>query len=94
MLGRLQIRLNLHHILEKQNIYILLRDNLIMNKWLELFVGLILVIIAIVVAFVLPMGVDWKIDEAAITVLKGGIFWFVVGIGALFVLLGISDLKG
>ncbi len=65
-----------------------------MNKWLELLVGLILVIGAILIAFYSPLSVSWGLSAAAISVFLGGLFWFVVGIGVLFVLLGISDLKG
>ncbi|MEK6825472.1 MAG: hypothetical protein AABY00_01665 [Nanoarchaeota archaeon] len=65
-----------------------------MNKWLELLVGLVLVIGAILVAFYSQSWGTWNFWSAAGTVFKGGLFWFVVGIGALFVLLGISDLKG
>ena len=65
-----------------------------MNKWLELLVGLGLVIGAILVAFYSQSWGTWNFWSAAGTVFKGGLFWFVVGIGALFVLLGISDLKG
>jgi len=66
-----------------------------MNKWTELLFGLILVIGAIVVAWFSPFwwGEFWNFRSAAWTVLKGGIFWFIVGIGTLFILLGISDLK-
>ena len=65
-----------------------------MNKWIELLIGLILVVGAILVAFYSSLGLSWGLGDAALLVLKGGVFWFVVGIGALFVLLGISDLKG
>lgn len=60
-----------------------------MNKWIELLLGLILVIAAIYV-----WGINfWGMGDSALSVLKGGIIWFVLGIGALFVLLGISDIK-
>ena len=67
-----------------------------MNKWFDLLFGLILVIGAIVIAFYSPdwWGDFWNFRHAAWIVLKGGVFWGIVGIGALFVLLGISDLKG
>lgn len=65
-----------------------------MNKWVELLIGLILLIVAIVVAFVtLPLG-TWNFGTAAWEFLKGGLIWFVGLIGILFILLGISDLKG
>ena len=66
-----------------------------MNKWFELLVGLIFVVGVIVVAFYSQSwGALWNFWSAAWVVLKGGIFWFILGIGALFILLGISDLKG
>ena len=60
-----------------------------MNKWIELLVGLILVVASVYV---------WGMDilgagTAGLEFLKGGIIWFVIMIGALFILLGISDLK-
>jgi len=67
-----------------------------MNKWLELLIGLILVVGAIVIAFYSSdwWGEFWNFKNAAWVVFKGGVFWAIVGIGILFVLLGISDLKG
>lgn len=67
-----------------------------MNKWTELLFGLILVIGAIVVAWYSGIwwGAFWNFKHAAWEFLKGGVFWFIIGIGALFILLGISDLKG
>jgi hypothetical protein len=65
-----------------------------MNKWLELLAGLILVVGAIIFAFYSQSWGAWEFWEAAGTVFKGGLFWGIVGIGALFILLGISDLKG
>ena len=60
-----------------------------MNKWAELFLGLILVVIAVYV-----WGINWYgFGTAALEFLKGGIIWFVIMIGALFIMLGISDLK-
>lgn len=60
-----------------------------MNKWLEILLGLILVIAAVYV-----WGINfWGMGEAALTFLKGGIVWFVIMIGLLFLMLGISDLK-
>lgn len=65
-----------------------------MNKWLELLIGLILVVAPILVAFwVGPSNAWYHVGEEALIVLQGGIFWFLVGIGALFILLGISDMK-
>jgi len=65
-----------------------------MNKWAELLIGLILIVAGILVwAYTLGHGF-WDFGTAAWEVLKGGIVWFVIGLGLLFVLLGISDLKG
>ena len=61
-----------------------------MNKWIELLLGLILVVVPILLAaLVWP---SWW--QASWDVLLGGVFWALVGLGALFILLGISDLKG
>ena len=67
-----------------------------MNKWTELLFGLILLIGAIVVAWYSAdwWGATWNFKHAAWEFLKGGVFWFMVMIGTLFILLGISDLKG
>ncbi|MBX4212055.1 hypothetical protein KW787_01185 [Candidatus Pacearchaeota archaeon] len=64
-----------------------------MNKWTELIVGLILVIGAIIIAWY-SQGWSWDFWHAAGTFFLGGLFWLVIMIGALFILLGISDLKG
>ena len=65
-----------------------------MNKWSELLVGLILIIVAIVVAWYSQTWGSWNFWNAAGQFFKGGLFWMIVMIGALFVVLGISDLKG
>lgn len=62
-----------------------------MNKWLELLIGLILVVVAVA-----EWGLDYTglgFGTAALEVLKGGVVWFVIMLGLLFILLGISDLK-
>jgi len=64
-----------------------------MNKWLEILVGLIL-IIAAVLAWAYTKGFGfWDFGSAAWEVLKGGVIWFVIMIGLLFLMLGISDLR-
>lgn len=64
-----------------------------MNKWMEILVGLVLIIIGVLVwIYSLNWGA-WNFGTAAWEFLKGGILWAVLGIGALFILLGISDLK-
>ena len=71
-----------------------------MNKWTELFSGLILVVGMILLAWMSSayswtlFGKDLNILNAAWVFLKGGIFWLVFMIGVLFILLGISDIKG
>lgn len=60
-----------------------------MNKWLELLVGLVLVLAA-AIAWITNLG---GMGGAALEFLKGGIVWFVILIGLLFLMLGISDLK-
>ena len=69
-----------------------------MNKWSEILIGLILIIGAILVAFYsqnwIILGKSFNFWHAGWEFLKGGIFWFVAMVGVLFVLLGISDLKG
>lgn len=64
-----------------------------MNKWIELLIGLVLVVGAIFVAFFSQEWGTWDFWSAAWIVLKGGLFWFVAGMGVLFILLGISDLR-
>lgn len=68
-----------------------------MNKWLELLVGLVLIIAAIFVwgysANWSLLGISFDFGNAAWTFLKGGVIWTVIMVGLLFLLLGISDLK-
>jgi len=70
-----------------------------MNKWAELLLGLILVIGTILVAWASSaynwwiFGKQTNILHSAWLFLQGGLFWFVIMIGVLFILLGISDLK-
>jgi len=60
-----------------------------MNKWAEILLGLILVIAAVV-----AWTVDfWAMGSAALAFFKGGLVWFVIFIGLLFLILGISDLR-
>jgi hypothetical protein len=70
-----------------------------MNKWTELLGGLILLIGAILIAWLSSInswtlfGKDFNFLSSAWIVLKGGLFWFVALIGLLMIVLGISDLK-
>jgi len=70
-----------------------------MNKWIELLLGLILVVGMILIGYYSWAGA-WAVAgksldffHAAWIFLKGGVFWFVVMLGLLLILLGISDLK-
>ncbi|MDP4039933.1 MAG: hypothetical protein Q8P57_05140 [Candidatus Pacearchaeota archaeon] len=65
-----------------------------MEKWSELLIGLILVIGAILIAYYSQNWGNWNFWSAAGEFFKGGLFWVIVMIGSLFILLGISDLKG
>ena len=60
-----------------------------MNKWLELLLGIILVIVPLMLIQYYP-----SIWTAALAVLLGSIFWCVIGLGLLFILLGLADLRG
>ena len=70
-----------------------------MNKWTELIFGLILLILAIFLAWHSAayswtlFGKDLNFLHSAWIFLKGGIFWFLVMIALLFILLGINDIK-
>ena len=70
-----------------------------MNKWLEILLGLVLIIGMILVGFYSSVGA-WEVAGKAINFwhsawmfLQGGIFWFIIMIGLLFLMLGISDLR-
>ena len=70
-----------------------------MNKWSELFIGLILLIGIILVAWFSAQN-DWTIFgksinmlSAAWIVFKGFVFWVVFFVGLLLIILGISDMK-
>lgn len=62
-----------------------------MNKWVELLFGLILIVGSIYVAWGMNL---FHMGAAAVQFLKGGVVWVAILVGLLFVMLGISDLKG
>ena len=68
-----------------------------MNRWTEILVGLVLIVAAVLVWaysstwMIGPVSFDF--GHAAWDFLKGGIIWFAIMIGLLFLLLGISDLR-
>ena len=60
-----------------------------MNKWFEILAGLILITLSIYF-----WGMDiFGVGTAAVEFLKGGIVWFIILVGIVLILLGISDLK-
>ena len=60
-----------------------------MNKYFEILIGLVLLLIPIYTWIV-----DWAgFGTAALTFLKGGLIWLLLGIGAVFLMMGLSDLK-
>ncbi len=83
-----------------QNLFKRIRYKLAMDKWTEILVGLVLVVGAVLVAWESSVygwavfGHNLDFLNAAWTFFKGGLWWLVFMVGALFVLLGISDLKG
>lgn len=64
-----------------------------MNKWLEIFGGLALVIATLVLSFYSQNGGAFNFWNAAGEFLKGGIFWMTIMIGTILIILGISNLK-
>ncbi|MEX0920758.1 MAG: hypothetical protein WDZ62_00645 [Candidatus Pacearchaeota archaeon] len=70
-----------------------------MNKWIELILGLILLVGIILVGWASSayswtiFGKDLNFLHSAWIFLKGGIFWLVAMIAILLIILGISDLK-
>jgi hypothetical protein len=70
-----------------------------MNKWAEIFIGLILLVGMVLVAWAssayswVIFGKDLNLLHSAWIFLKGGVFWLVTSIGIMLILLGISDLK-
>ncbi len=67
-----------------------------MNKWAEILVGLILILGTFLVGWYSEQwfGAFWDFKSAAWVVFKGGLAWFLFFLGLLFLMLGISDLKG
>ncbi len=65
-----------------------------MNKWTEILLGLILLNGAILVwSLSQGWGNFWNFGTAAWEFFKGGLIWFAILIGFIFIMLGISDLK-
>ena len=70
-----------------------------MNKWLELFLGLILLVIVILISWASDayawtiFGKDLNFLHSAWILLKGGVFWFALMVALLLITLGINDLR-
>ncbi len=65
-----------------------------MNKWMELLIGLLLITLPIIGAWYSHEYMwSWDFWTAAGIFFRGGLFWFLMMIGVLFLLLGISDLR-
>ena len=60
-----------------------------MNKWLEILIGLVMLIASI---YVIGMNL-FGFGTSALIILKGGIIWTILGVGFLLIILGIMDLK-
>lgn len=60
-----------------------------MNKWMELLLGLILVLVPVI----LVVQNSWGLGLSTLEFLKGAIMWIIFVFGLLFIILGISDLK-
>ena len=60
-----------------------------MNKWTEILFGLIFMLGAVLIALTFPNWLD-----SALIFLKGAVLWFVLGIGLILLMLGISELRG
>ena len=64
-----------------------------MNKWAEIILGLILIVVAVLIWTYTLQYDFWDFGTAAWEFLKGGIVWLIILIGLLFLLLGISELR-
>ena len=60
-----------------------------MNKYLEILIGLV-ILLAPIYAWI----ANWaSFGTAATLFLKGGLVWLFLAIGAVFLIMGLSDLK-
>lgn len=70
-----------------------------MNKWVELTLGLVLLVMVILVAWAssayswMILGKDFNFLHSAWIFFKGGLFWFVTMIALLLIVLGINDIR-
>ncbi len=64
-----------------------------MNKWIEILVGLLVILLGVLLwATTLGIGF-WDFGTAAWELVKGGAVWVILLIGFVLLVLGISDLK-
>jgi hypothetical protein len=70
-----------------------------MNKWAELFTGLILLVGILLIAWFsaqngwMVFGKSFNLLNSAWIVFKGFLFWTIFFVGLLLIILGISNLK-
>jgi len=65
-----------------------------MNKWLEILLGIILIIAVILFAsYSTGWGSFWNFRHAAWEFFKGGLAWCVIIAGILLIILGISEIS-
>ncbi len=64
-----------------------------MNKWIEILLGLIFLNGAIAVWAISSSWGSWNFGAAALSFFQGGLVWMIILIGAVLIMLGISDLK-
>jgi hypothetical protein len=65
-----------------------------MNKWLEILIGLLILIGVILFGWKsVEWGSFWNFRHAAWEFLKGGVIWMVALVGFVLVILGINDLR-
>lgn len=62
-----------------------------MNKWLELILGLVLLLGTVALVFPGMPLTSWGVS--ALTFLKGGLVWIVALVGLILIILGISEMK-
>ena len=85
----------IHH----KNLFKLAFDCLVMNKWAELFSGLVLLVAVIFITWAssaytwVLFGKDFNFLHSAWIFLKGGLFWLVTMVALLLIILGINDLR-
>ena len=73
--------------MNNRNVFKTNKAKLIMNKWIELLLGLILLLAPIILAL---SNASWGL--ATLQFIKGGLVIFVAVIGLMFIMLGISDM--